>query len=119
MREKPRDPARLEHIIKAIDNVFNFVDGKNKEDLEMESMLYFAVVKNIEIIGEAAYMITHDFKKNHPDTPWKQIEGMRHVLVHDYYRISVNEVWGVILNRLIPLRAQVIEYIAELNSNPI
>lgn len=116
MRVKPRDPARLAHILRAIDNINIFVEDKSINDLELESVLYFAVVKNIEIIGEAAYMITHDFKSNHPETPWKQIEGMRHILVHDYYRISVNEVWGVISNRLAPLRSQIEKYLEETNT---
>ena len=70
MREPVKDPARLEHILLAIDRIFSFVDGRDLEDIQKDSMLYYAVVKNIEIIGEAAYMLTPEFKEVHPETPW-------------------------------------------------
>lgn len=70
-------------------------------------MLFYATVKNIEIIGEAAYKLTHAFCRLHPETPWDFIAKMRHVLVHDYYQISTKEVWKVIKDDLQPLREQV------------
>ncbi|MDE6495085.1 MAG: DUF86 domain-containing protein [Duncaniella sp.] len=113
MREKPRDPARLQHILLSIDNVLKFMNGKTRDDLTTDNLLYFAVVKNIEIIGEAAYKLTREFVESHPATPWRQIIAMRHVLVHGYYEISVEEIFGVIRNRVIPLREQIVGYLAE------
>ena len=52
----------------------------------------------VEIIGEASYMITKDFKQNHQELPWRQIEGMRHILVHGYFSISPDVLWDVIQN---------------------
>jgi len=72
MRELPRDPERLKHIILAIDNATSFTEGKSVEDLQKDPLLFFATVKNVEIIGEASYMISLDFKANHPKTPWKK-----------------------------------------------
>jgi len=69
MRELPRDPERLNHIIIAIDNATSFTEGKSVEDLQKDPLLLFATVKNVEIIGEASYMISLDFKENHPKTP--------------------------------------------------
>lgn len=113
MREKPRDRGRLQHIVKAIDNVGRFIEGKRPEDFTDDSVLFYAVVKNIEIIGEAAYMLSDGFKEAHPATPWRQITGMRHVLVHGYYLVDSAEVWGVAVNRLGPLREQIAGYLAE------
>ncbi|MDE5692562.1 MAG: DUF86 domain-containing protein [Duncaniella sp.] len=117
MREKPRDNGRLQHIVQAIDNVSRFIDGKTIDDFTEDSVLFFAVVKNIEIIGEAVYMLSPEFKEAHPATPWRQITGMRHVLVHGYYLVSSKEVWGVAKNRLQPLRTQIIEYLNEENNS--
>ena len=77
-------------------------------------MLFYATVKNIEIIGEAAYKLTHAFCREHPDTPWEFIMKMRHVLVHDYYQIKPEEVWNVIQDDLHPLQEQVARYLAEV-----
>ena len=81
MREPIKDQARLEHILLAIDRIFSFVKDHNLEEIYSDSILYYAVVKNIEIIGEAAYMLSQEFKDAHPETPWKIIIGMRHFLL--------------------------------------
>ena len=76
--------------------------------------MYFAIVKNIEIIGEASYMLSLDFKDTHPDTNWKVIVAMRHFLVHGYYQVDPEEVWNVIEQDLQPLKEQVEKYLAEM-----
>ena len=113
MREYVRDRDRLEHIVEAIDNILNHSSAKTKEELESDKLIYYGVVKNIEIIGEAAYKMTRAFRRQHPDTLWEFITGMRHVLVHDYYQIKPAEVWKVINEDLQPLREQVAHYLNE------
>ena len=113
MRENVRDRDRLEHIVEAIDRILAFADGKTKEELEADELKYYGIVKNIEIIGEATYMLTRAFCNQHPETPWEFIAKMRHVLVHDYYQINPSEVWAVIHDDLHPLRDQVTGYLAD------
>lgn len=113
MREPVKDPARLEHMSDAIARILDFVKGKSKEDLQNDSVLYYAVVKNIEIIGEAAYMLTPEFRDTHPDTPWRVIVGMRHFLVHGYYEVDPDEVWNVVGKDLQPLKEQIEKYLQE------
>lgn len=105
----------MEHIVEAITNILDFADGKTKEELEADKLRYYGIVKNIEIIGEAAYKLTHAFCREHPETPWEFIMKMHHVLVHDYYQISSKEVWNVIKEDLKPLREQVTRYLADTN----
>ena len=114
MRERVRDKGRLEHILQAIDKVFEFSNGVKREDFQKDSILYFAIVKNIEIIGEASYMLSLEFKDSHPDTDWQVIIAMRHFLVHCYYQVDPEEVWNVIEQDLQPLKDQILEYIKEL-----
>ena len=95
MREEIKDPIRIEHILEAIDNINLFMSGKDLSSLESDKILYFAVVKNIEIIGEAAYKLSKEFKELHNNIPWRQIEKMRHVLVHGYYSISAPLLYNV------------------------
>lgn len=76
MREALRDPSRLQHMIDSILNVNLYMEGRSESDLADNSILFFAVVKNIEIVGEAAYKLTHEFKEAHPKTPWRQIVAL-------------------------------------------
>ena len=95
MREKPKDINRLSHIIEAIDNLFEVTKGISFDGY------------NLQIIGEAAYLLTNEFKEKHPEVEWKVIIGMRHVLVHDYYQISDEMVWATIQTELLPLKEKV------------
>ncbi len=113
MREPVRDRDRLEHIVEALDRILNNADYKTKEELLSDSLKYYGIVKNIEIIGEASYKLTRAFCREHPETPWEFIAKMRHVLVHDYYQIDPDAVLKVIQEDLIPLREQVATYLSE------
>ncbi|MBR6445423.1 MAG: DUF86 domain-containing protein [Prevotella sp.] len=115
MRENVRDRNRLEHIVEAIDRILDFANGKTKEQLEIDKLKYYGIVKNIEIIGEAAYKLTRAFCHQHPETPWEFIAKMRHVLVHDYYKIDAKEVWKVINEDLPRLREQVTHYLSNID----
>ena len=95
MREDIKDKGRIIHMIDAIENVFSFMEGKTLVDLQNDKMLFFAVVKNVEIIGEAAYKLTLRFVESHPEIPWKQIIRMRHILVHGYYHIEPTQLYNV------------------------
>lgn len=77
-------------------------------------MIYYGVVKNIEIIGEAVYKLSQEFKEEHTMAAWEDIEGMRHVLVHDYYNIQPGRVLPVIENDLPSLKAQIEQYLSEM-----
>lgn len=116
MREELRDPGRLEHILTSIDNIRDFMEGRTRENLEKDRLLYYAVVKNLEIIGEASFMLSDDFVNGHPDTPWRRIVGLRHILVHDYYQVNADELWNIVQNDLDPLREQIVRYKSELAS---
>ena len=115
MRETLRDRERLEHINAAIDRIIRYTSDKSYEDLVSDDMMYYAVVKNIEIIGEAANMLTQQFQQLHPETPWKMVKGMRNYIVHEYFQIDDIVVWDVVKNNLPELRKQVARYIAKTN----
>lgn len=116
MREKPKDKGRLLHIQTAIDNINEFLTGKTAEDFLLDKLLYFAVVKNMEIIGEAAYMLTLEFRENHTEISWKDIINMRHILVHGYYQVDSSIVWSTIVNDLPQLKQHIQIYLSELDS---
>ena len=113
MRDPIRDKGRLKHIVTAINNVQRFLSEKTFEDFRNDDILYFAVVKNIEIIGEAAYMLTSDFRDTHTSVPWQKVIAMRHILVHGYYQISAELVWDVTFSDLVELKVQVETFLKE------
>ena len=98
MREQIRDKSRLEHILEAINYIIEFTNGIDFEEFRMNKMLLFAVVKNFEIIGEASYKLTNDFKNNHSEIEWEKIISMRHILVHGYYDVDERIVWDTVEN---------------------
>ena len=114
MREASKDIIRLEHIIQAIERIKRYTLGKRFNDLVKDDMMYYAVVKNIEIIGEAANLLTNEFKSEHPDTQWKLITGMRNYIVHEYFQVDNTVIWDVIQNDLPYLEAQIKDYLKNL-----
>ena len=107
MREKPRDKERLLHIVEAIDNIFEFLENKSFEIYKNDKILRFAVVKNLEIVGEAAYLLSKDFKLKNINVEWKEMIGMRHILVHGYYQIKDEIIWATIDSELLPLKEKI------------
>ena len=115
MREPIRDKGRLMHIVDAIEKVLDFMADKSFEEISKNTIEYYGIVKCIEIVGEAAYKLSSQFKDSHPDTPWAVIEKMRHVLVHGYYQVNPEVVYGVIENDLNPRLEQASSYLSETN----
>ena len=113
MREPDRDLSRLQHILSAIECVETYVKDVNEAELENNKLHLHATIYNVQIIGEAAYKLTHDFKQAHPETPWELIEKMRHILVHDYFKINSAVLWDVVTNDIPKLKSQVEKYIEE------
>ena len=115
MREPVKDTARLLHILESIDNIYEFADRKTFEQVEKEKMCFFAIVYQLVVIGEAANMLTKEFRDEHPQTPWREIVSMRNFIVHGYNVVDKTEIWSVVENDLGPLKLQIEQYISELD----
>ena len=100
-------------MLQAIERICRYTKGKNFEDFIADDMMYYAVVKNIEILGEASNMLTEEFRQAHPKPPCKQVNGMRNYIVHEYFQVDNNVVWDVITNDLPVLEQQIKEYLTE------
>ena len=113
MRETAKDKGRLQHILSSIERVQEFTKGMSKEELVNDTLHLHATVYNVQIVGEAVYKLTKEFKESHTETPWRMIEKMRHILVRDYYQINLDILWIVINEDLPVLEEQIKKYISD------
>jgi len=99
-----RDPLLyLEDIIEACDKILLYTKDTSFDDLESESMLFDAVVRNIEIIGEAAKNVPDSIRQEVQEVPWKEIAAMRDILAHAYFGVDPEIVWDVVKTKVEPL----------------
>lgn len=103
MREPANDSVRLQHILDACNMLLKGRENDTLEVVKSDPIKFYGYVKLVEIIGEATYKLTKEFRNDNPQIPWKMMEGMRHVLVHDYYRISPEKLWDTIERDIPPL----------------
>ena len=87
------DDARLLDMLLAAREAMAFVDGLTFPEFQRNRMAQLAILKTIEIVGEAASRISTETTKAHPDIPWSGIGGMRNRLVHGYFNINLERVW--------------------------
>ncbi|WP_297477548.1 DUF86 domain-containing protein [Thermococcus sp.] len=83
----------LKDILDAIASIEEFTYGMDFEDFSKDRKTQFAVIRALEIIGEAAKAIPEDFKKEHPEVPWREMAGMREELIHAYFGVDLRVVW--------------------------
>jgi uncharacterized protein with HEPN domain len=100
----------------AIADIEAFTDGIDFETFRVNREKILAVVKSIEILGEAVKRIPDDIRSQHPQIPWKAVAGMRDVLVHEYWGIDVNVVWATVQEGLPPLKAVIVEITRNLQN---
>lgn len=103
------DIVRLRHMLDAAQEAMSFARGKKREDLDNERMLVLSLVKDIEILGEAAAKVSEHYRQEHPRIPWKEIVTMRNRLIHGYFDINLDIVWKTVTEELPPLIQQLKE----------
>ncbi len=115
MKKEVRD--YIEDIIFAMQNAMNFIEGMKYDEFIKDTKTLYAVVRSLEIIGEATKQIPKDIKNRYPEIPWKQMAGMRDKLIHEYFGINDEKIWETLnkdIPRLLPIFQKIIE---EVNKN--
>lgn len=109
---KINDNARLSLMLEEITNIESFMMGVDSyEAFESNKILCHAVIYNMQCIGENVYRLSQEFLSQHSSIDWEAIEGLRHVLVHDYYQVSMSMIWSIIKDDLPALK----EYLATIH----
>ena len=93
---RAEDRIRLLHMVDASQAAMKFVSGRQRDDLQTDQMLLFAVLRAIEVIGEAASKVSDEVRLANTDIPWKAIVGMRNRLIHAYFDVDTQMVWETI-----------------------
>ena len=96
-------------------NVEKIIEGITFDEFVGDIRVYYSVMKNVEVIGEAANMLTRDFKEKHAELPWRLIVKMRNVLVHGYAQVSDTDLWQTASKDITPLREQIDRYLSEID----
>lgn len=101
----------LQDILESIADIEAFTAGIDFEGFQANREKILAVVKSIEILGEAVKKIPDDIRNQYPEIPWRAIAGMRDVLVHEYWGIDVNVIWATVQEGLPSLKAVIVEIV--------
>jgi uncharacterized protein with HEPN domain len=107
-----RDTLYLRHILDAIEKIERYV-GVGHDEFMAASHWQDAVIRQLEIIGEAVKQLSHEVTERRPEVPWRRIAGMRDVLIHNYMGVDVEAVWEVTQDNLPQLRQAVEELLSE------
>ena len=114
MKNSLSDRIRLQHIQDAILEIESYTNNISFEEFATNSMVLFASVKQLEIIGEAANNITEHFQKIYNEIEWRTIIGLRNLLVHQYFGIDEEIVWGIIQKDIPKLQEEVKQILEQI-----
>jgi uncharacterized protein with HEPN domain len=109
----PRRDAslRLQDIVDAIDRILEYTRSHSLESFKADPRTVDAVVRNLEVIGEAARHLDAETAAQLPDLPWRELQAMRNVLIHEYFGISVAIIWETITRDLGPVREAIFQHL--------
>ena len=109
----PSNIELLKHILEETSFVLNSTTGKSKEEVINDPILSWALVRSLEIIGEASNKVDPDFKSLCPQVEWRKMSGTRNRLIHDYFGIDYDIVWDIVISKLPDLKNDISAIILE------
>lgn len=112
--KKPNNSLRLRHILDAIDMIGSHLEGFEIGSFQIDRKTQDAVVRQLEIIGEAAANLTPELRAANPNVEWKSATAARNRLIHGYFDVDPDVVWDIVENDLPILKAQIEEIVKSL-----
>ncbi len=114
MKANLGDKERLLHVLEAIDSIESFLESVDFDNFIGSKLHRSATERQLEIIGEATAAISDDLKQKYTDVEWRPIKRFRNVIVHEYFGVSVQILWGVVQKELPTLKLQIQKIVSEL-----
>ena len=105
--------VHLDDILGAIRKIGLYTAGLTCNDFESNEQVFDAVIRNLEIIGEAVKNVPDDVRSRQPDVEWKKIAGLRDILIHHYFGIDAEMIWDIVQNKIPDLEQRVRELLNE------
>jgi len=104
----------IQDILESIEAIEEYVQSTTEEQFYRNRQVQDAVLRRLEIIGEGVINLDEDFRNKYPEIPWKRVAGLRDVLIHEYFGVSLKRVWRVIKIDLVNLKSQISMILEEL-----
>jgi len=112
---KRRSDLYLKDILEAISRIEEYLSNMDFEEFIENKLTADAVLRNLEIVGEAATQLQKEVKDKNPQVPWRNIQDFRIIAAHKYWGVNKETIWGIIKTKLEPLKQQIEEIVAEIN----
>ena len=116
MSGKIDDTLRLNHILDAIVCIESFIEGISFDNFIKNELITSAVIRKLEIIGEASNHLSSSIKKRYSETDWVQIVGFRNIIAHEYFIVDNELVWEVVQNDLPSFKQVILKILEEFNN---
>lgn len=101
----------LEDILKCIDKIEEYTKGMDFEKFRNNQLVIDAVIRNLEVIGEASKYVPDEIRESYPSVPWKSMIGLRNILIHEYFGIDEEIVWEIVSSDLKKIKPVIEEII--------
>ncbi len=111
---KRNEAVYLKDILESIERIEQYIQGVKGSEFLKNLQLQDAVLKRLEIIGEAVKGVSNSIRKEYPEIPWKEIAGLRNILVHEYFGVNQKRVWKVVVEKLPLLKEQISDILKEI-----
>lgn len=111
-----RNELYLRHMLEALDRVMEVTAKTSKDQFLGDWIVQDALIRELEVMGEAAGRVTRELTSRHPDIPWREITGLRHKLIHDYFVVALDVVWDTATIDVPGVRPRLIELLEEIET---